>query len=63
MLTMHKIIGQHYYQLHSLHIMQHYKRELRYHHLKQIIGMYLGHYYYQNKQRSQVKLAKKGLKS
>jgi len=43
--------------------MQHLKKESKYHYLKQITGMHPGHYYHQNKQKSQVKLAKKELKS
>jgi len=63
MSIMHRTISQGYYQLHSLHTMQHYKKELRCHCLKQITGTHPGHYYYQSKQRSQVILPKKELKS
>jgi len=55
MLIMYRTIGQHYYQLHSLHIMQHHRKELRCHYLKQITGMHPEHHYYQNKQKSQAK--------
>ena len=63
MSIMHKTIGQSCYQLYNLYIMQYLKKELRCHYLKQIMGMHLRHHCYQNKQRSQAKLAKKELKS
>jgi len=50
-----RTIGQSYYQLHSLYTMQHHRKELKYHHLKQIMGIHLGHHYHQDKQRSQAK--------
>ena len=63
MSTMHRIIGQHYYQLHSLYTIQHYKKELTCHYLKQITDTIQWHYLHQNRQRSQVKLPKKELKN
>ena len=39
MLIIYKTIGQHYYQLHSLYTIQHHKKELVCHYLRQIMGM------------------------